>query len=102
MRGFWKMLTGQGERENRQARKSFWDAIPDAPGFDERDHPAAQSNSNEAMNYRRANAAHGLKSKFEHRKFASLQAARAAYERQVRNVNAADRMPFEDWLRAME
>ena len=63
MQGFWAMLTGKGEKNNRAKRKAFHDAIPDY-GTD--NHPAAASNSNEAMGYRRANQAHGLKSKWDH------------------------------------
>src|SRR5687768_1801168 len=77
MKGIWKMLTGEGEREYREQHRRFDDAIPNAPGFDERDHPAARSNSSDAMNYRRANACHGLKSKQEHKLFASKQRIQA-------------------------
>lgn len=99
MKGFWKMLSGQGEKEYRQQHKKFQDAIPDrfpfragdvvkyGPGDNDiRDvrrgdenlpvHPAYEgpmSRTLEAANYRRANAFHGGKTKVQHREFSEYQ-----------------------------
>jgi hypothetical protein len=99
MKGIWKMLTGQGEKEYRKARKAFDDAIPDEPGFDPATHPAVSgplSKSYSAFDYRRAHDFSGPKSKREHQQFADLQAAKAEYDRQTKGVKHP--VPFWQWL----
>lgn len=66
MHGFFSMLTGKGEKKNREMRRKFDEAIPDY-GTD--NHPAVSgplANSAAAFDYRRANANHGPLSKWDH------------------------------------
>jgi hypothetical protein len=123
MKGIWKMLTGQGEKEYRQQHEEFDNAIPDkypfrfddyvryGPGeLDFRDatpddwklpeHPAYSNTRGytmDAMNYRKANSA-GPKSKEHHARNSEIQRQLARYERENRVRSYTTDPLFLTWL----
>lgn len=107
MKGIWKMLTGQGEKEYRQQHKAFNDAIPDDWNGDETieekaaKHPAysgATARSHEAFDYRRAHYMRGPQSKREHEEFAAMQKKLAQYEKENRVSSYMTDSGFLEWL----
>jgi len=124
MKGIWKMLTGQGEKEYRQEHKEFEDAIPDgypfrADGYvrygpgpmdyrketasdcDLPEHPAHGGrfeNTMQASNYRRANSMYGPQARQEHERFSATQRELARYEKENRVRSYMSDPAFLDWL----
>jgi hypothetical protein len=117
MKGFFKMLSGQGEKEYREQHKAFDDAIPDRyedhieehewqwkhPDSAKRakTHPAysgPMENSLDAANYRRAHQMRGPQSKAEHEAFAEYQRThgpdgrRIVEEKPVRALTLLERL----------
>lgn len=99
MHGFWKMLLGKGETENREAHKKFNDAIPNLPGFKPEDHPAVAgplANGYAAADYRRMNSR--AKSKLEHAADAEIQKALRQYEKENHVSSYMTDPRFLEWL----
>jgi len=108
LKGFWKMLTGQGGKEYGEQHRRFKAAIPNTFPTDmtikERAarHPAysgSMANSMDAADYRRAHfGGRGPQSKAEHAAFARQQAMMDEYDRQAAKAGESEYLvPFGEW-----